>query len=158
MGLLGRRLLPSPSRNLQKKTSARESTPGFNAPADNDDGYGECMPDSGLTQAMVVTGDDGESDEDEDGKKKEKGKGKGKGKDKDKDESLKSGSYGKKGAAQEAKKRRMTDSQEWSKIDNMIKKGKVGNLDDLEKQASKHQRRESGGSARQSSFPTPAFF
>lgn len=71
--------------------------------------------------------------------------GKTKGDDKSKMDSV---SANKKG---EAKKRKMNENQQWQKIDNMIKKGKVSSMESMEHQASKKK----GGL---SHLATPAFF
>lgn len=122
---------------------------GMGAPIAGD-AYDELLPMAMMGGAMVTTGsDDSDAEEEEDGKKKKgltttigKKKGEGKGMD--------SVSANKKNSA-EAKKRKLNDNQQWQKIDNMIKKGKVSSMESMEHQASKKK----GGL---SHLATPAFF
>jgi len=134
-----------PRRKREKEKSDKV---GMGAPLVAYDAYDELFPNAMMGGAMVTTGsDDSEAEEDEDGKKKKLTTtiGKKKGDDKSKMDSV---SANKKG---EAKKRKMNENQQWQKIDNMIKKGKVSSIESLEHQASKKK----GGS---SHLATPAFF
>jgi len=131
-----------PRRKREKEKSDKV---GMGAPVAAD-AYDELFPNAMMGGAMVTTGSDDSEAEDEDGKKKKGltttiGKKKG-------DEKMDSVSANKKG---EAKKRKMNENQQWQKIDNMIKKGKVSSIESLEHQASKKK----GGS---SHLATPAFF
>eukprot|EP00930_Biecheleria_cincta_P102907 TRINITY_DN94764_c0_g1_i1.p1 TRINITY_DN94764_c0_g1~~TRINITY_DN94764_c0_g1_i1.p1 ORF type:complete len:570 (-),score=163.01 TRINITY_DN94764_c0_g1_i1:45-1754(-) len=131
-----------PRRKREKEKSDKV---GMGAPLVAD-AYDELFPSAMMGGAMVTTGSD--DSEEEDGKKKKGltttiGKKKG-------DEGMDSVSANKKAGA-EAKKRKLNENQQWQKIDNMIKKGKVSSLESMEHQASKKK----GGS---SHLATPAFF
>ena len=91
---------------------------------------------------MMTTHSD--DSDDEDGKKKKQ-----KGKDGKKGTVEDSVAANKKGA--EAKKKKMNENQQWQKIDNMIKKGKVTSMESMEAQASKK-------TGKTSHLATPAFF
>mmetsp|Transcript_61673 Transcript_61673/g.198692 ORF Transcript_61673/g.198692 Transcript_61673/m.198692 type:complete len:571 (-) Transcript_61673:191-1903(-) len=107
----------------------RRAAPARSA-ADVEDAYGECFPDAGLGHALVQTGA-GDSDEEaaEEGKKKRKPDATGDGL-----------AANQKRAAADGKKRKQTEAQEWQKIDNMIKKGRHGSLEELEAYASRPKR------------------
>mmetsp|Transcript_145638 Transcript_145638/g.369557 ORF Transcript_145638/g.369557 Transcript_145638/m.369557 type:complete len:502 (-) Transcript_145638:341-1846(-) len=121
------------------------------APApDDDDAYGECFPDSGLGHAGVGTGD-GESDEDGDdtkGKIERLKKLAGKG-----------GSQVPDSVAANQKKevkKKFTETQQWQKIDHMIKKGKTSSLEELEARSSRPGRKQP--LAPREITSTPAYF
>lgn len=118
-------------------------------PQDEDDAYGECFPDSGLGNAMMMTGEAG-SDGEEDTKKKPKGK--------EAPDALKSSNFGKKGkeSQMEARKKKMTENQELQKINHIIKNKKHGSIDELEALASR-QRRSDAPRPRELTS-TPAYF
>jgi len=90
----------------------------------DDDAYGECFPDSSLGQARMTTLDE-DSDE-EDGKKKQKPEKEGK-------EGMDI-SYGQKqkGVAIDPKKKKMSEAQQWHKIDHMIKNNKTKSAEELQ--------------------------
>jgi len=123
------------------------------AAPDEGDAYGECLPDAGLGYAGMGTG---LGDSDDEGAKDDKSKkaalmNKKKSGDKEQDSVAANQK-----ASGEAKKRKMSELQEWNKIDTMIKKGKVPDLGELEAHASR-QRRHSGPAPREI-FSTPAYF
>lgn len=118
-------------------TSSRRPQRAAAAPApDEEDAYGECFPSAGLGHALVQTGG-GDSDEEaaEEAKKKREKLGKKKDDSKGGDAL----SANQKNAA-DAKKRKMTEAQEWQKIDHMMKKGKHGSFEELEAFASRSKR------------------
>lgn len=97
------------------KRAARTEEP------EDDDAYGECFPDSSLGQARMTTVDE-DSDE-EDGKKKKKAEKEGT-----------EISYGQKqkGVPIDPKKKKMSEAQQWSKIDHMIKNNKTKSAEELQ--------------------------
>mmetsp|Transcript_10861 Transcript_10861/g.26010 ORF Transcript_10861/g.26010 Transcript_10861/m.26010 type:complete len:562 (+) Transcript_10861:42-1727(+) len=130
----------------EKDPRKRKQTPASSSGAQGmgnpgTDAYDELFPSAMQGGAMMTTHSD-DSDEDE-AKKKKKGKDGKKGVVED------SVAANKKGT--EAKKRKMNENQQWQKIDNMIKKGKVNSMESMEAQASKK-------TGRTSHLATPAFF
>lgn len=134
--------------------SAKTTKPQKNGDEVDDDAYGELFPSSMQGLATVMTGEDG-SDEEDDGVKKKIERLKKLGeKDKAKD-SVETSAYGKKGKdASDAKKRKITENQEWQKIDGMIKKGKISSIAELEARGSGGKR----APVPREVFSTPAFF
>merc|ERR1712194_783309 len=57
----------------------------------------------------------------------------------------------------DAKKRKMTEQQEWQKIDRIIKKGNMKSVEELEASGNRRQRREAAQKPRELTA-TPAFF
>merc|ERR1712139_761665 len=103
--------LAAPKEGRSSLRSARAAARS-DEPID-DDAYGECLPDSFMGGALMTTMEE-DSDE-EDGKKKRKlGKGD------EKDSALESSSFGKKakGVPVDPKKKKLSESQQWQKIDN----------------------------------------
>eukprot|EP00928_Gymnodinium_smaydae_P037140 TRINITY_DN25825_c0_g1_i1.p1 TRINITY_DN25825_c0_g1~~TRINITY_DN25825_c0_g1_i1.p1 ORF type:complete len:586 (+),score=154.07 TRINITY_DN25825_c0_g1_i1:172-1929(+) len=141
-----------PLRNAkQTEKSTKRSEP-----AADDDAYGECFPSAMLGHALMNTGEAGSDEEEEDSAKKkieklkklsEKG-------------SVETSAYGKKGKDQaDAKKRKLSENQEWQKIDSMIKKGKHGSFSDLERaQSSMRTPGTHQPPSRREVFSTPAYF
>jgi len=114
----------------RKRTGAAAATP-----AATDDAYGECFPESGLGHAAVDTGEGDSDEEGEDVKKKIERLKKLAGKS-DAPDSM---AANRKDGVQKGKKK-MTEGQQWQKIDHMIKHGKHGSLEALEAQASSKRR------------------
>jgi len=118
------------------------------APADEESAYDECFPGSGLGGAMMTTMED-DSDE-EDGKKKRK-------KGDEANDTMESSSYGKKsGVPGEGKKKKMSEAQEWQKINHMIKNNKHQSIGELEAFAQKPNKRDAPRPREINA--TPAFF
>lgn len=124
----------------RKPAAASSGAQGMGNPGN--EAYDELFPSSTMGGAMMTTHSD-DSDDDDGKKKKQKGKDGKKGTAED------SVAANKKGA--EAKKRKMNENQQWQKIDNMIKKGKVTSMESMEAQASKK-------AGKTSHLATPAFF
>lgn len=129
----------------KRKAKASSGPQGMGNPGN--DAYDELFPSAMMGGAMMTTHSD-DSDEEDD---KKKDKDKKKGADKKKGINEDSVAANKKGAAAEAKKRKMSENQQWQKIDNMIKKGKVSSMESMEQQASKK-------TGKTSHLATPAFF
>ncbi|CAE7313686.1 CSTF77 [Symbiodinium sp. KB8] len=108
----------------RKPAAASSGAQGMGNPGN--EAYDELFPSSMMGGAMMTTHSD-DSDDDDGKKKKQKGKDGKKGTAED------SVAANKKGA--EAKKRKMNENQQWQKIDNMIKKGKVTSMESMEAQA-----------------------
>jgi len=114
--------------------------------ADEDDAYGECFPMSSLGGARMDTCD-ADSDEEEGAKKKLK-KG-----EEEKPDSVTSSAYASKSKGVRENKK-MSEDQQWKKIDSMLKNNKQSTIGELEGQ---------GNSRRKAPVPreltaTPAFF
>lgn len=137
-------------RRNSLRTAARKAR--AEAPADDDNAYDECFPDSGLGGAMMSTMD-GDSDE-EDGNKKKKLKAD----DKDKaNDTMESSAYGKKsGGPMEGKKKKVSEAQEWQKINHMIKNNKHKSVGELE--ALGNSRKKKDPPMPRELNATPAFF
>lgn len=117
--------LAAPKENNKSLRSTRAAARS-DAAAD-DDAYAECFQDSFAGGAMMTTVD-GESDDEEDGKKKKK-------KGEKEDQTKMDTSYGtkQKGGVQiDPKKKRMSEAQQWDKIETMIKKGQNKSIGELE--------------------------
>merc|ERR1740121_381597 len=137
-----------PAKALAEKSGASKAAgnslrvprkPPKGVPA-GDDAYGECFPEAGFGHALNSTSK-GESDDEEVDKKKKKG-----------DDGQDSMSANQK-AGMDGKKRKLSEEQQWNKIDKMLKKGKLSSIEELE-----------AGNAKQRRAPapreiaTPAFF
>ncbi|CAE7354850.1 SMU2 [Symbiodinium natans] len=129
-----------PRKRKPAASAASSGAQGMGNPGN--EAYDELFPNAMMGGAMMTTHSD-DSDEDDGKKKKQKGKD---GKKGTADDSV---AANKKGA--DAKKRKMNENQQWQKIDNMIKKGKVTSMESMEAQASKK-------TGRTSHLATPAFF
>lgn len=125
-------------------------------PAADDDAYGELFPSAMMGHAGVGTGEQGDSDAEDEKEETEK-----------KIKRLqKLAKGGKKGGPEgdslaanqkaEAKKRKMSEQQEWQKIDKIIKKGNFKSVEELE--ASANRQRRSGAPTPREIMATPAFF
>lgn len=124
--------------------------------ADGDDAYGECFPEAGLGMARTATGENADSDDEEDGDGKKDKKLKPGEKKKLRDQGPDSVTANQKGAA-EAKKRKMNDTQQWQKIDAMIKKGNHKSMEQLESQHGRPGGRNRPPAPREV-MSTPAYF
>merc|ERR1712232_113501 len=93
-----------------------------------DDAYGECFPEAGFGHALNSTSK-GESDDEEIDKKKRKGA----------DDGQDSVSANQR-AGMDGKKRKLSEDQQWNKIDKMIKKGKLSSIEELEAGNAKQRR------------------
>lgn len=131
--------VPKDTRRKPDRPSKKAKGAGGMGDADGD-AYDELFPSAIMGHALVATGDENDSDEEEgtkskierlkklaQGDKKKAGEG----------DSLAANS---KGDAKEAKKRKLSEQQEWNKIDKMIKKGNMKSMEELEGSASKQRR------------------
>eukprot|EP00927_Polykrikos_kofoidii_P056146 TRINITY_DN50311_c0_g1_i1.p1 TRINITY_DN50311_c0_g1~~TRINITY_DN50311_c0_g1_i1.p1 ORF type:complete len:632 (+),score=136.81 TRINITY_DN50311_c0_g1_i1:133-1896(+) len=140
----------------QKSQRTSKQPSGRQVPVVDDDAYGECFPSAMIGHALVSTGDDGSDAEEDTAKSKiEKLKKLAAGKE-GKEGSLDTSSYGKKGKDQDAKKRKMTENQEWQKIESMIKKGKHSSLEELEARTTKSSKHRAP--TPREIMSTPAYF
>jgi len=117
----------SSAKGAGVSAASKKRKRGAAAPAPEDDAYGECFPASGLGHAGVATGDADSDEEGDDTKSKIERLKKLAGK---------SGNQGPDSVAAnqkgDAKKKKMSENQQWQKIDHMIKKGKISSLDELD--------------------------
>lgn len=139
---------PSESRkSLRSSRADRAARAAGENPDEDEDAYGECFPSSMVGGARMDTLE-GDSDEEEGQKKKLK-----KGDEKD---TMDSSAYGQKqkGVMMDPKKKRMSEAQEWTKIDTMIKNNKSKSIGEME--ASSRPRK--NAPVPRELTATPAFF
>jgi len=132
---------PSDPRSLAAKKAVaggEKRKRGAGAPAEGGgaDAYDECFPSSGLGHASVDTGEGGDSDDEgNDIKSKIERLKKLAGKKMGEEDSMASNRKG-----GEGKKKQMSEAQQWNKIDNMIKKGKISSIDEIDARQSGKRR------------------
>jgi len=152
----GKRPAPRDKRQPARPAKKAPGQKGMGAPVADDDAYGELFPSAMMGNAAVGTGEQGDSDAEDEKEETEK-----------KIKRLqKLAQAGKKGAPEgdslsanqkaEAKKRKMSEQQEWQKIDKIIKKGNFKSVEELEASASRQRR--SGAPTPREIMATPAFF
>lgn len=151
----GKRPAPRDTRR-QPPRPAKKASGQKGVPAADEDAYGELFPSAMMGNAAVGTGEQGDSDAEDEKEETEK---KIKRLQKLAKSGKKGGPEGDSLAANqkaEAKKRKMSEQQEWQKIDKIIKKGNFKSVEELE--ASANRQRRSGAPTPREIMATPAFF
>lgn len=155
----GKRPAPCDTRRQPPRPAKKASGQKGALPAE-DDAYGELLPNAMMNNAGVGTGEQGDSDAEEEKEENER-------RLKKLGKLAKSGQK-QKGAPEggdslaanqkaDAKKRKMSEQQEWQKIDRIIKKGDFKSVEELEAAGNRRQRRAGAPKPRELTS-TPAFF